>query len=439
LAWGVLPAMDLSAANGAPLDAAWGGWSQSLRYLGAGTMVVAGLWSLVQTLPMVVGVLMGRKGEGAGPLAPGSAPLGPSAGGVVPSSEPHAGGASQQAPGSAPLGPSADGDLQGPLWWGLLALALASVFGLYSTLLTGLGLALLATALAALASFVWVAVSSHIVGLVGSSNNPVSGMTLSALLGTALLLLMAGFRGNVGVTATLGVAAVVCCAACAAADCSQDLKTGHILGTSPKWQQLFEVVGAVIPALLIAPVLSLLHHAYGIGTGLKAPQATLFANLAKGVFGQGQLPVLWLLAGLALGTVLVGVSALCKTQAFLARWSRWFPKKAPLEIHPMAIAVGMYLPFSLSAPMALGGMAHVLMVRRAGPSGAESGTLFASGLVAGEALTGVALALLVFLDFHWPAAPWKGLGWATPLLTLVALAWVLYALFSKHPRRTQAN
>jgi putative OPT family oligopeptide transporter len=268
-------------------------------------------------------------------------------------------------------------------------------------------------------------------------------MTLSALLGTALLLLMAGFQGNAGVTATLGVAAVVCCAACAAADCSQDLKTGHILGTPPRWQQLFEIVGAIFPALLIAPVLNLLHHAYGIGTGLKAPQATLFANLAKGVFGQGQLPIQWLVAGLAIGACLVALSAFTRSHGrktnpensqTLSPPSQ-ISGQFPFEIHPMAIAVGMYLPFSLSVPIALGGLAHALMVRRAGPSGAESGTLFASGLVAGEALTGVALALLAFFHFSLPEAPWKANTVVTPSLTLAALAWVVYALFAKRMNR----
>jgi putative OPT family oligopeptide transporter len=421
-AWGLLPwvAHLLPGAGGgasgvatvgtgamAPLDIAWGSWSKHLRYLGAGVMVVAGLWSLLGTLPMVIGVMRSMRGSLGGGGRAGVAGL------------------------ERRVENPAEEDLRGPLWWGLLLLALACVLGLYLQVLNSVALAVLATGLVAVACFVWVAVSSHIVGLVGSSNNPVSGMTLSALLATALLLLLAGFRGNAGVTATLVVAAVVCCAACAAADCSQDLKTGHLLGTPPKWQQLFEVVGAIVPALLIAPVLNLLHMAYGIGatgSALKAPQATLFASLAQGVFGEGQLPMRWMVAGLACGLVLVALAHACK-RGWAAPWAA----KRGIEVHPMAVAVGMYLPFSLSVPIALGGLAHAWWARReaGGEAGTEvtvgnthvtsavsaPGTLFASGLVAGEALTGVALALLVYFEVRFWAAPWSGAQGVAPYIT----------------------
>jgi putative OPT family oligopeptide transporter len=426
-AWGLLPwvAHLLPGAGGlgggveaagamTPLDIAWGSWSKHLRYLGAGVMVVAGLWSLLGTLPLVIGVMRSMRGS-LGGGSPGDGDRGLA-------------GRAELAGG---VRNPAEEDLRGPLWWGLLLLALACVLGLYLQVLNSVALALLATALVAAACFVWVAVSSHIVGLVGSSNNPVSGMTLSALLATAMLLLLAGFRGNAGVTATLVVAAVVCCAACAAADCSQDLKTGHLLGTPPKWQQLFEVVGAIVPALLIAPVLNLLHMAYGIGTtgsALKAPQATLFASLAQGVFGEGQLPMRWMVAGLACGAVLVALAQACK-RGWAAPWAA----KRGIEVHPMAVAVGMYLPFSLSVPIALGGLAHAWWTRReaGGEAGTEvtggnthvtssasaPGTLFASGLVAGEALTGVALALLVYFEVRFWAAPWSGAQGVAPYIT----------------------
>lgn len=370
LAWGLLPwvahllpgsSADAGVAAAlAPLEIAWGSWSKHLRYLGAGAMVVAGLWSLFEMLPMVFNILRGaikavKRGDEA----------------------------------NAPS--NASQDLQGPLWWGLFALAMAGVLGLYLHVLDHVGLAVFATALAAIACLLWVAVSSHIVGLVGSSNNPVSGMTLSALLGTAFLLVLLGFEGHAGVMATLGVAAVVCCAACAAADCSQDLKTGYLLGTSPRRQQIFEVVGAILPALIIAPVLNVLHQVYGIGDGLKAPQATLFASLTQGVFGKGHLPLPWMLAGMGMGLLLVLAAIITKSKH---RHAQVTGKKGQtgVEIYPMAVAVGMYLPFSLTLPIALGGLAHWFLSRKQKPDR----TLFASGLVAGEALTGVALALIVY-------------------------------------------
>jgi len=414
LAWGLLPFLSGNAAGLAsgstPLDFAWMEWSQHLRYLGAGTMVVAGLGSLAGILPMVWEVLVGAKSARARKETDrlGGREAKPALGLGGMTESPHV--------SRGDGGPQ--GDMRGPLWWGLLTLALVCVFGLYFSLMASWPLAMLATALAAVASFVWVAVSSHIVGLVGSSNNPVSGMTLSALLGTALLLLLAGFRGHPGVTATLGVAAVVCCAACAAADGSQDLKTGYLLGTSPWRQQVFEVLGAIVPALLVAPVLNVLHQAYGLGVGLKAPQATLFAHLAQGVFGQGDLPVRWLSAGLVFGCVLVTLSWLAKRRA----WG-W-------QLHPMAVAVGMYLPFSLSAPIAVGGLAQAWMKRRQGDAGASSATLLASGLVAGEALVGVALALLVFWRVGFPAVPW---GSGREILTLLAFGGVMAALLKRKP------
>jgi putative OPT family oligopeptide transporter len=278
-------------------------------------------------------------------------------------------------------------------------------------------LSLFTTALMAIAAFLFVAVSSYIVGLVGSSNNPVSGMTISALLGTAAFFLVLGFRGDSAVLATLGVAAVVCCAACSAGDCSQDLKTGHLVGSSPRLQQYAEVIGAVIPVLVIAPVLTLLHHSYGIGSGeLKAPQATLFASLTQGIFGKGDLPLHLMGIGAGLGVALIVADALLK-----ARGSK-------LRLHPMPVAVGLYLPLTLSVPIFLGGLVRWFATRRKreeGPETGNAGILLSSGLIAGESIMGVLLALCVYLEWKLQVAwhpPW--LLWVSLAAFLCLMAWL---------------
>jgi uncharacterized oligopeptide transporter (OPT) family protein len=349
----------------------------------------------------------------------------------------------------------------------LLAVGLLLTFGVYWYLLQAPLLSLATTALMALAAFVFVGVSSYIVGLVGSSNNPVSGMTISALLGTAAFFLVLGFKGDSAVLATLGVAAVVCCAACSAGDCSQDLKTGQLVGSSPRKQQYAEIIGAIVPAMVIAPVLTLLHHAYGIGDRLKAPQATLFASLTSGIFGQGEIPFELVGAGAGIGMALIAADASLK-----ARGSRF-------RLHPMPVAVGMYLPFTLSVPIFLGGLVRHFAGRKragapsvaggtvrgpapggraplaetdkAGTPGAEpdfgkgtagaggdeagsgaageseasnAGILLSSGLIAGESIMGVGLAVAVYVQ--WDIKVGWHPSWLTWASLLAFLALVAY-------------
>ena len=202
-------------------------------------------------------------------------------------------------------------------------------------------------------SFLFVAVSSYIVGLVGSSNNPASGMTISTLLISGALLLALGLRGDAGIMATLGVAAVVCSAICTAADCSQDLKTGHMLKATPKLQQKAQFIGVLIPAFIISPVLNLLHNAYGIGDQLKAPQASLFASLGQALFGKGSLDTQYIYIGMALGLLLLAID-----HYFLK------DKEHGVRLYLMPVAIGLYLPFTLALPIALGGFLHYLVSKK---------------------------------------------------------------------------
>lgn len=387
-------------AAGTASDAAWGLWSAQIRYLGVGAMVAGGLWSIFSI----------RKGilQGLGTLSVSyrSAKADAKPGRTKERTE-------ENMPGRALLA--------------LLAFCAAVTFGLYWYLLKAPGLSLLTTALMMAAAFWLTGVSSYIVGLVGSSNNPVSGMTISALLGTAGFFLVLGFKGDSAILATLGVAAVVCCAACSAADCSQDLKTGHLIGATPKYQQYAEVLGAVAPAFVIAPVLTLLHHSYVIGGGLKAPQATLFASLAGGIFGKGQIPYLMVGIGAGIGIALIAADAWLK-----ARGSKF-------RLHPMPVAVGMYLPFTLSVPIFLGGLIRYLGQRALagkrrkdkeaadGETG-NAGILLSSGLIAGESILGVVLAVFVYKK--WPlAVAWhpSWLVWASIGLFLGLAAYLARA------------
>ena len=191
--------------------------------------------------------------------------------------------------------------------------------------------------------------------------------------------------------ATLGIAAVVCCVACTSGDVCNDLKTGSLVGAAPFRQQIMQILGVFVASFVMAPVLTLLHNNTPGGIGgekLSAPQASLFASLAKGFAGEGELP--WGLIGLGAG---VGVVILVVDEV-LKRTTKH-------RAHLMPIAVGMYLPFGLATPILIGGMIAYLVTRPAKPKDHDRllhrGILFSSGVIAGEALTAVALAGLAAL------------------------------------------
>jgi putative OPT family oligopeptide transporter len=275
--------------------------------------------------------------------------------------------------------------------------------------------------------FLLSAVGGYLVGLVGGSNQPVSGLTLSALILAALLMVAFGVTGLQGVGAVLGVSAVVCCAICVSGSLIQDLKVGHLLGGTPKKMEIAEIIATITTAFVLVFPMLWLHQANikqgGIGIGdreLSAPQAGLMAQLAQGIVG-GEMP--W-------GLILFGM---CFSLALILM-------KAPA---PTLIAVGMYLPFETTGAIFVGGcikwLADKLAARRgiAGESFDSFGSLVASGLIAGESLTGVMMAGIVLLSesfksityslfgveqFAWVAGP-AG-AWAS-LVALAAIVWVL--------------
>lgn len=271
--------------------------------------------------------------------------------------------------------------------------------------------------------FLLSAVGGYLVGLVGSSNQPVSGLTLSALVVSALVMLAIGVRGLPGIAAVLGVASVVCCACCVSGSLIQDLKAGHLLGGTPWKMQVVEMITVVLLSVfLMFPIIAL--HEANLATGgiggraLPAPQAGLMAQLAKGIVG-GQMA--WGL--LAIGAAFAFALILCGARA------------------PMLISVGMYLPFDTTSAIFVGGVMQGIVSRATAAWPAtdrarveEKGTLLASGLIAGEAILGILLAVTFLAGVssitRWLTgyeqlpfvAEWG--GWLS-LIGFASIAWVL--------------
>jgi putative OPT family oligopeptide transporter len=360
--------------NMAAIEAARLIGSTRIRYVGIGAMLVGGLWTLVQLRgPVLQGV---RRSVAAYRDA--------SAGGRG-----HRDGLART-------------DADAPLLWVLVpfGLVLVPMALIYHAVVGDGVVALVMTVLMAGAAFLFSAVAAYMAGLVGSSSNPVSGVTIATIGLTALVLVPVMGGGHpAGPAAALLIGAVVCCAAAMGGDNMQDLKTGYIVGSTPWKQQIMQVVGVATAAVVIVPVLVLLQAKYGIGEvtaahphPLSAPQAMLMASLAHGVFG-GTLPWEFVALGAAIGIAVILVDG-----QLAARGSDF---RMPV----LAVALGMYLPLKLSAAIVAGGLVGALARRRAGEpaaAGSSRGLLFAAGLVTGEALMGILLAVPIALSGLWP-------------------------------------
>jgi putative OPT family oligopeptide transporter len=362
--------------NGLPpgrtgLAAAMAIWSGQIRYIGIGTMLVGGLWTLTQLREPVWKSLQTLRAS------------------YRPSGVPQTTARLLRTEQDASF-----------LWivvpFGLSLLPMAWI---YSTVVDSLLLGLLMTIVMALAAFLFSSVAAYMAGMVGSSSNPVSGVTIATIMVAALLLvLFMGVGHPAGPAAALVIGAVVCCAAAMGGDNLQDLKTGHLVGATPWKQQVMQVVGALTGALVLVPVLSLLQAKYGIGEPtsshphpLSAPQATLMANLTRSVFGAG-LP--WPLVGLG---AVIGVLIILADRRQELRGSA-------LRLPVLAVALGIYLPLKLSATIVLGGVIADLANRRTGGHQlSHRGLLFAAGLITGEALMGIMLAMPIALAALWPS------------------------------------
>ncbi len=278
-----------------------------------------------------------------------------------------------------------------PLRWILISTGalLIPIFFIYYHFTGGVMTAAFAALVMAAVGFVLSAIGGYLVGLMGSSNQPVSGLTLSALVIAALLMVALGVRGLPGVAAVLGVASVVCIACSVAGSLIQDLKAGYLLGGTPWKMQVAEIISvAVLAFFLMLPIIAL-HQTYGLGSReLPAPQATLMALLAQGIVG-GQMAWGLVLMGMLFGVMLIMIDAPA----------------------PMLIAVGMYLPFETTSAIFVGGMLkwiadRIAARRKLSTAGREvyeqRGTLLASGFIAGEAI------LAIILSVAYIIAEWQG-------------------------------
>jgi putative OPT family oligopeptide transporter len=288
----------------------------------------------------------------------------------------------------------------------ILILAIPQYF-LYNYFSGSLMGSLLLTIVLLITGFLFSAVAGYLVGLIGSSNNPISGLTLSTLLISAILMVAIGVTGPKGIAAVLGVAGVICCAAGIAGDMTQDLKVGHILGGTPWRMEMGEIIGVLIAGAVLMPVIALLDKVYVIGSAaLPAPQAGLMALMSKGIVG-GEMAWPLIIVGIffAVGLILI---------------------KAP---SPMLIAVGMYLPFSSTAAIFVGGLIKFIIDKKlaaekvdgaAKMKAENTGVLLASGLIAGESLMAVIIAVFVLTlslgesqftlaNLSPGATPWLGL------------------------------
>lgn len=376
-------------------------WSAKIRYLGVGAMLVGGVWTLFSLRKSLLsgiksGFAAARKGSGEVVL-------------------------------------ETDRDL--PMKWMLVALVIfiLPLLALYQTIVGQWMVSIPMTIIMIVAGFLFVSVSAYLAGLVGSSNNPVSGITIATILFASLVLvLLLGRDSEIGAVAAIMIGAVVCCAAAVGGDNLQDLKAGYIVGATPWKQQLMLAIGAISCALIMAPVLNLLASAYGIGAptpehpnALSAPQATLMASVAQGMFG-GQLP--WMMIGLggAVGGLVIALDEWLKSRG------------SSFRVPVLAAAIGIYLPLELMVPIFLGGLLSYLVERAQGlRKGDEEmrdrihrpGTLFAAGLITGEALMGIAIAIPIVVaeraDVLALPDPWQFGQWLG-LLLLVGVALLLY-------------
>ena len=349
-------------------------WNAKIRYLGVGAMVVGGIWSVIQLAkPLIESIQLSLK----------------------------------------TLKESSDNisleerDL--PINYVFVAIIamLAPISLTYFGIIGSWTSAIILSFVMLIFGFLFSAVAAYMAGVVGSSNNPISGVTIATILFSSLLIIsFFDIDSSKGAAAAILIGAVVCCAAAIGGDNLQDLKTGNIVGATPWKQQLMQLVGVVSAALTLGIVLTLLHEAYGIGSSdLPAPQAVLMTNVANGVFA-GNLEWGMIYAGAILGIIIILID---QYQAY---------RKADFRVPILAVAIGIYLPIELTLPIFIGGMLNHIASKTASEEGKNNGLLIASGLITGEALMAIFIAVPLFFDKNY----WPNLSLPSPFNDLVGIA-----------------
>ncbi|MEA5041066.1 MAG: oligopeptide transporter, OPT family [Oscillibacter ruminantium] len=351
-------------------------WSKFIRYIGAGAVLAGGIMSLISSLPLIVRTFKDAIG-GYGKN------------------------------GKSTLRTEQDLSMQ-TLLIGILIMAVAL------WLIPSIPLNLFSAFIVIIFGFFFATVSSRMVGLIGSSNNPVSGMAIATLLIATLLLKATGQNDINGMIAAITIGGVICVIAAISGDTSQDLKTGFLVGATPKKQQIGEIVGVVVSAIAIGAIMYLLSMAWGYGSNeLPAPQAMLMKMVVEGVMG-GNLP--WTL-------VFTGV--------FIAIVVKM------LGIPVLPFAIGLYLPIYLSTPIMAGGLLRWFMEKRkyanekAKNDAVQSGVLYTSGLIAGEGIVGILLAVFAVIGLNVDVSGVFSIGKIGGLVCFAAILFTIYLFANK--------
>lgn len=354
----IMPLLVLAGGNsilfpaGVPISKldTWGIWGNYVRYIGAGAVATGGIISLVKSIPLIWMTFQeSLKGYKRG---------------EADAENETAGGDKMEKDSTHDHTSALPGWL---VFWGIVVLAVAL------WLIPGVPVNLAGAILIVVFGFFFATVSSRMVGLVGSSNNPVSGMAIATLLISTFLLKLVGNRGMEGMIAAICIGTVICIIAAMAGDTSQDLKTGYLVGATPVKQQIGEMIGVVASAFTIGGVLYLLNMAWGYGSSeLPAPQATLMKMVVEGVM-EGNLPWNLVFAGVAVAAII-----------------------EILQLPVLPFAVGLYLPIHLSVPIMAGGILRLVYEKR-NEKARERGILYASGMIAGEGLVGILLAVCAMI------------------------------------------
>ena len=361
----------------------WSLWSRFIRYIGAGALAAGGIISLIKSLPMIIRTFAAAfKDYGKG--------------------------------GTGTLRTEQDISLKVVL---VACLAIAVVMWLFP----GIPVSLIGAIIILVFGFFFATVSSRMVGLIGSSNNPVSGMAIATLLIATIILKATGSTGAAGMVGAIAIGSVICIIAAIAGDTSQDLKTGFLLGSTPKKQQYGELIGVCVSAIAIGAILYLLNAAWGFGSEeLGAPQAMMMKMVIEGVMG-GNLP--W---------------ALVFTGVFIA------VAIEILGLPVLPVAIGIYLPIHLNAGIMLGGLVRLFVEKRNYASEKEktdsiqSGILYTSGMIAGEGVVGILLAVFAVLNINTDISGVINLGNIGGLV-FFALLLLSIVFFCNKGRKTAKN
>jgi putative OPT family oligopeptide transporter len=377
-----------------------------IRYLGVGAMLIGGLWALVSLRKSIVsGVKSGLAATRVGASA---------------------------------LVLHTDKDL--PMKWVLIGIVAFTIplSILYINIVDSVGVGIAMSVIMVVAGFLFCSVSAYMAGLVGSSNNPVSGITIATILfAAAVLLAFLGKTSTIGPVAAVMIGAVVCCAACVAGDNLQDLKAGYMVGATPWRQQVMLAVGSVSCALVMSWVLNLLMKAYGMGphtaehpNSLEAAQANLMASVAKGLFG-GELPWTMVFIGIGIGAATIVLDLILKSRG------------SKFRVPVLAAAIGIYLPLETMLPIFLGGLLNHLVTRTFGKGLSEDevekrnrgGMLFSAGLITGESLMGIFMAIPIVIAARGDVLALPTKWHQGEIVGLIVLAGLGYWLYSTGKKR----